>query len=501
MTIEAALEAAARGNVSAEQIAALARAALASGDEARALPQVRRAAEAAQDARLWQWAGLLERAIDRHEAAIASFTAAARLAPADPSIAHGLARVTLEAGLDAVALFDRARLLGPDNAELVFGQAAARLAMGKGAEAEAALADLVDRVPMWIDGHRQLAQLRALLGGAERATESFDRALAAAPGAAALWQGLFDLHVAAERYEALDAAVAAARRARVPQAVWHDHATIAAAELGQVDRADALFAGAAGRLPIWHVRHLLRQGRLTAALAAIDAEVSRGNDAAWPYALTAWWLASDPRADWLAPPDLVRHFDLTAALPPLDQLADVLRGLHRARGEYLDQSVRGGTQTDGPLFSRIDPVIRATRQAVSDAVERYLATLPAPDPRHPTLRHLGERGREKRREPAIRFAGSWSVRLGGGGHHANHVHPQGWISSALYVALPDGAGEQGWLTIGEPQASLGVVQPPLRTVEPRPGRLVLFPSWLWHGTRPFTAGERLTIAFDVAPPL
>ncbi len=104
----------------------------------------------------------------------------------------------------------------------------------------------------------------------------------------------------------------------------------------------------------------------------------------------------------------------------------------------------------------------------------------------------------------MRFAGSWSVRLSGQGHHANHVHPQGWLSSALYVALPAeaerGAGQAGWLTLGEPQAALGVELPPARTIEPRPGRLVLFPSIMWHGTLPFAAGERLTTAFDVAPP-
>jgi len=31
-----------------------------------------------------------------------------------------------------------------------------------------------------------------------------------------------------------------------------------------------------------------------------------------------------------------------------------------------------------------------------------------------------------------------------------------------------------------------------------PGRLVLFPSYLYHGTRPFSAGERLSVAFDVS---
>ena len=96
------------------------------------------------------------------------------------------------------------------------------------------------------------------------------------------------------------------------------------------------------------------------------------------------------------------------------------------------------------------------------------------------------------------------MRLRSGGRHSNHVHPMGWISSALYVALPtksaDEPDDAGWLTLGEPDARLGIDLPPWRKVEPRPARLVLFPSTMWHGTVPFQDGERLTVAFDVAPP-
>jgi hypothetical protein len=95
-----------------------------------------------------------------------------------------------------------------------------------------------------------------------------------------------------------------------------------------------------------------------------------------------------------------------------------------------------------------------------------------------------------------------SQRLSGQGRHVNHVHPAGWISSAFYVALPDeidAEGPAGWLTLGE-AGELGLDLPPIRLVQPRPGRLVLFPSTLWHGTRPFEAGERLTVAFDVDRP-
>ena len=55
------------------------------------------------------------------------------------------------------------------------------------------------------------------------------------------------------------------------------------------------------------------------------------------------------------------------------------------------------------------------------------------------------------------------------------------------------------LTFGEAKApNFPVDLPPFRTVEPKPGRLALFPSYMWHGTRPFGEGERLTVAFDVA---
>lgn len=498
MTIAPLLNAAARGTASPDALGLLARTALECGEEAQALPFLRQAAEreasdTATGARLWQWTALLERALDRHDLAMTSFASAARLAPQDAGIAHGLARTTLEAGLGAVALFARARDLAPADPGVVLGMAAAQLAAGEGASAEAMLVTLVEQVPLWIDGHRHLAQLRALLGQPERADESLRRALAANPRAAPLWHGLFELHLAAERYWALADAVADARAVGLPQTNWHDHATIAAAETGDVPRADTLFAAATDRLPVWHIRHLLRQHRLDEAVMAIDAALARGEQAAWPYALTAWRLTDDPRAAWLASPELVQSFDIGDMLPPLETLATALRDIHRAGGTYLDQSVRGGTQTDGPLFSRIDPAIRSTRTAIVAAIDRYVAALPPADPHHPTL--------GRRRDRGVRFAGSWSVRLSGGGHHANHVHPQGWISSALYVALPDLPSEQGWLTIGEPPSALGIDQPPLRSIAPRPGQLVLFPSWLWHGTRPFADGERMTIAFDVAPPI
>ncbi len=78
----------------------------------------------------------------------------------------------------------------------------------------------------------------------------------------------------------------------------------------------------------------------------------------------------------------------------------------------------------------------------------------------------------------------------------------GWISSAFYVALPEQAGPEpsGWFALGTPPPELDLDLKATATVEPKPGRLVLFPSTMWHSTFPFEAGERLTIAFDVEVP-
>jgi tetratricopeptide (TPR) repeat protein len=503
VTFAAALAAIRRGAEDVDILDDLARGALAEGEEENALPIIKAAAAQRGSPLLWQWTGLLHRAVEDLEPAVAAFSEASRLAPADASIAHGHARVTLEAGLDAISLFQRARGMAPQDGAVLLGLAAALNTAGKSDQAIAELELALDRSPLWTEGHEQLAQLLSVTGRPNEATASVERAISRAPHEQSLWATLFAIRVRREEYRTLASDVDRARAAGVPAEALALYEAISAAELDDSAYPAALFDSsrrqAAPALGIWRIRHLLRVGEVAAALAIIDQELR--TDRAfqiWPYASLAWRLTGDARSEWLeAAPELVRVSDLTSALPELEMLAETLRALHIAKGEYLDQSVRGGTQTDGPLLSRIDPVIRNLREAIVDAVENYVSLLPPPDPRHPLL--------GKRRDRRIRFSGSWSVRLRSGGRHSNHVHPQGWISSALYVALPErGADEpvdSGWFTLGQPDEKLNLNIEPLRKIEPRPGQLVLFPSWMWHGTVPFAEGERLTVAFDVKPPI
>ena len=480
-------------------LANLASTALAKGTEAEVAPLLDKAArEARTNARLWQWAGLLHRGLDEHEQALEAFASAARRAPDDASIAHGHARVALEAGLDARPLYDRALGLGPSG-DVILGRAAARYAMGEGAQATAELAAILESNPLWAQGHAQWAQLASMIGCAGEATETIDWALGRHPLEVSLWQTAVQILVSAERHaDAWSRAEAAMAATGNRPAFGLVHAA-ALSDAGELERAATAFALLGEPDTVDHAIHLARYQIRAGEWNALSALANRWmagdhGHQFWPYASIAWRQSGDERWQWLEGDErLVQVIDLGPKHPSLEKLADRLRRLHDQSGRFLDQSVRGGTQTDGPLLSRIDPEIRALRTVIVEAVEAYRVQLPPVDLAHPMLRH--------RRDGRVRFAGSWSVRLDGAGFHSHHVHPQGWISSALYIAVPEGlAGDEGWLTLGEPQHELGLSMPPLRRIAPKPGQLVLFPSMMWHGTLPFRQGERMTVAFDVAPP-
>jgi hypothetical protein len=54
--------------------------------------------------------------------------------------------------------------------------------------------------------------------------------------------------------------------------------------------------------------------------------------------------------------------------------------------------------------------------------------------------------------------------------------------------------------MGETNPDTSPALPAERWVQPEEGKLVLFPSYVWHGTQAFDRGDqRLTVAFDVVP--
>jgi tetratricopeptide (TPR) repeat protein len=438
---------------------------------------------------------LLHRALGDLAPAALCCAEAAALSPLDFGIAHLRARVALDAGLPAVDLYERTlRLERRDSAQLGLIEA---IEAEQGTQAAIARLDgLLRGDPGWIPAHSYLARLRCTAGEADRMFHSFERALTVTPRDVFLWRELIIGLLNAGRFEAALDAISRARAAAGPHPIFDANEAVCVDNLGAHERAELLFAPLAQvdevDLIVHRARNQFRLGRPERAAALVEPKLASDPALVAPYLSLAWRLTGDARWTWLEGDErLVGVYDLD--VPDLDGLAAHLRTLHQAAHEPPEQSVRGGTQTEGQLLMRIEPEIQALRRLFAAAVERHVAQLPPPDPTHPTL------GRS--RAGPVRFAGSWSVRLKGGGHHSNHFHPEGWFSSAFYVALPGAAaGQEGWLQLGGLRDELGLDMPPTRLIEPRPGRLVLFPSTMWHGTVPFAAGERLSVAFDVAPP-
>jgi tetratricopeptide (TPR) repeat protein len=255
-----------------------------------------------------------------------------------------------------------------------------------------------------------------------------------------------------------------------------------------------------------YARHLLqvRDYAAAATIASTATQIDPDNQQAWAWLATAWRMLGDPREEWLC--NYQRLVGLVEIEPPaafanreefLSALADVLEPMHRARREPMQQSLRGGSQTPGRLFGRQDSLLGATRYALRRGIERWLATLPEDDT-HPFLR---------RKRSSVRFGGSWSVKLWSSGLHVNHIHSEGWMSSAFYVAVPPSvveaagsAAPAGAIQFGQPPVELGLDAGPRRIATPHAGMLALFPSYLWHGTIPFQdEAPRMTIAFDMLP--
>lgn len=431
------------------------------------------------------------------DAALETITEAARLDPSSPQAAFGHAQIAFEAWQPAAALFERAAALLPGQPDLIRNHALALAAEGADDQAEALLDSVLAQHPGWIDGHRTLCAMRITGGEAEGWGRSFAQAVTQEPANTALWLAWFQQHATRKDWVAARKILAGAQQSCPPSQGLALSTLFLAAESGEglPDFAPYVALADPGT-DLCQVRYLLRMGQPQTALGIAERHLN-GPQARmfWPYAGLCWRLLGDAKAQWLdGNPLHAATVDLDFAPQELADLAATLRRLHRMKAPYPEQSVRGGTQTDRQLFFHPDPAIRLARDKVLAAVADFAADLPH-QVGHPLL---------ERSAGPLRFAGSWSVRLAGAGFHASHTHVRGWISSASYVSLPEpdalGAPPAGWLSLGSPPPELGLDLPPLRQIEPKPGRLALFGSTLWHATEPFAAGERLTFAFDVAPP-
>lgn len=282
----------------------------------------------------------------------------------------------------------------------------------------------------------------------------------------------------------------------------------AALESGRVEEAERLALAAERVLPfspavlnqLAIVSLAAGKPEIALAKARKGLEMAPDSQSLWGWAATAARTLGDPLyAELYDYEAMVRPYDIDTPqgwpdlAAYLADLTTALNRIHRYSRHPTTQSLRHGSQTTYRLTGSDDPAIQAFFKAVEAPIRAHMAHLgQGTDPLR--ARNTGD----------YRIEGAWSVRLNPGGFHKDHFHNEGWLSSAFYVETPDGALEteekQGWIRFGQPPFQTVPALPAEHFVRPKPGRLVLFPSYMWHGTVPFTTDERrMTIAFDILP--
>jgi len=174
------------------------------------------------------------------------------------------------------------------------------------------------------------------------------------------------------------------------------------------------------------------------------------------------------------------------------QLVSYLKSLHTAKNNPIEQTLYGGTQTRGNLFDNEHPLLTTLLKALRNIWADYCAHIRKVNN---SFHYVGK--------GELQFTGSWSVALKSDGFHTAHIHPMGWISSVIYIDLPEvitaDDAKQGWIYFGKPNFEPKDKIEPDHYVQPEVGKTVIFPSYMWHGTVPFKSDKhRLTIAYDAA---
>lgn len=403
------------------------------------------------------------------------------LQPDRPDVLNFAGTLVLRTGdaEEAVALYRRALAVRPDFAEAHYNLGNALRELGRREDAVAAYQKAAALRPDFMPAHHNLGNMLRALGRRVEAVEAYRRALHLQRTP----EGERDLGIVLNDLGRLDEAITAFRRSLA----LPGHRTDVLSNLANA---------------------LLERGEHREALAVCERYlgIEPGNiEARALKALALNEIGEDEEARFLLDFDrFVQIVDFTAPPPGYASLAAFNAALvaHVEGHPTLHVPPKDHPtyhndmlEITGPLLAEPKGPMAALERMMKDAVARYLETVPR-HPTHPFLENF----------PKKWVLTSWATRLNGQGNLDPHIHFTGYLGSVYYPLLPrivarEDQGGAGWFELGRPPERFACQAAPLvRRIQPREGRLLLFPGYFFHNTIPFTATERrISIAFDVTP--
>lgn len=375
---------------------------------------------------------------------------------------------------EAAEFYRRALDLGPNVAESHFNLANALAALGRLDEAAALYRRTAMLRPNYAPAHHNLGNVLRSLGRPLEALEAYRRALSLQRTAA----GERDLGIALHDLGRLDEAIAAYRRS-----------------LALPGHPVNLYSNLANAL--------LERGEAQGAAEACERFLELVPGCIEAMALKA--LALNELGDTAGARRLldfdrfVRIVDFAAPPPGYPSIAAFNRALvaqiETDPGFKVPPADHPTYHNDaleitGPLAPK--GAVAAFESVMKNEVARYFAAVPR-EPPHPFPENL----------PKKWGLATWATRLRGQGNLDPHIHFTGYLGGVYYPLLPDivgepGRGEAGWFELGRPPDKFHCKAEPLvRRLQPKEGRLLLFPGYFFHATIPFVSTQtRISVAFD-----
>jgi uncharacterized protein (TIGR02466 family) len=172
-------------------------------------------------------------------------------------------------------------------------------------------------------------------------------------------------------------------------------------------------------------------------------------------------------------------------------LRETILAREAAHPEGISRALVNGWHSETDLMEWTGAGIDAFRSRLGRTLGEYFSVLAG-----------GERVRGAARVTA------WANVSRRGGFHRLHTHHSAMVSGVFYVDTgrpdPDDTEFNGTICFADPRNAVEMIQLPGQPFgdklkfDPRPGMLLLFPSWLKHFVDPFRGeGTRISIAFNV----
>ena len=394
---------------------------------------------------------------------------------------------------------------------------AGQLAMELGEVAEAAthLADAVARKPDFAEAQYNLGNALVKLGRRDEAVAAYRRAARLRRDLLPVHANLGNTLYALGRYDEAVEAYRQAVKLAPNTAEAHRNLGIALHEAGDLDGSIAGFRRAVALKPDWTLalqslaNSLMERGAWQEAVAVCDAwlRLSPANvEVLGLKAVALEELGDSAGARYLV--DFDRFVQVLEFAAPPDGFAD-LAAFNQALARHALQhpTLRVPPEAD-PRYHCA--TLRITEEFLAEpkgpaavfermieaAADEYIRTFARRDPSHPFLVNPPRRWQLT----------SWAAVLDGQGNLNPHVHYAGYISGVYYPRIPQpigapGEGMAGWFEFGGGPARFPCkTAPQTRSIQPREGMMLLFPSYFYHRTVPFRSAEpRVSIAFDAIP--